>query len=150
MIETQRRAYLEAMDIHVWVQKSATGDSPRLSIGPGSGSTLLICRDAGERSVAIAADICRFLGGDPVWAWPDSEQDPQNPSVKQAVDQQLFTRVVIFGVKLAERMFTAGVPAVLSSARILISADLDELALSGVARKALWTKLSDSSLVSGI
>ena len=149
MMEAQRQAYLEAMGINVWVRKPVMDDSLRLLLGPGTGSTLLLCRDAGEQSVAIGADIGRFLGGDPVWAWPDTEQGNDSPGLKAAVDQQLFTRVVIFGASLAERLFGGAVPPVVGSARTIVSADLDEMALSGSARKALWVRLSHTGPVDG-
>lgn len=62
MIEAQRRAYLEAMDISVWLGKPAETDRNRIIIGPGSGSTLLLCRDPGESATPLASDICRYLG----------------------------------------------------------------------------------------
>ena len=150
MIESQRQAYLEAMDINVWVSKSAIDDSIRLILGPGSGSTLLLCRDAGEPSSQIASDISRYLGGNSIWAWPDAEQNPASPSVKDAVDQRLITRVIVFGIKLAEQLFDGAVPQVVRSAQTVVSADLDELALSGLARKSLWCSLSDSNPAAGI
>lgn len=149
MIESQRQAYLEAMDINVWVCKPGTDDSLRLILGPGGGSALLLCRDTDEQSVAIGADIGRFLGGDPVWAWPDPDNHEQNPELKAAVHQHLFTRVVIFGASLAERLFGGTEPPVVGSARIIVSADLDELALSGGARKALWGALTNAGPVDG-
>jgi hypothetical protein len=149
MIESQRRAYLEALDITVWLQKPAgydsmQADSSRLTMEPGSGSTLLLCRDAGEKAAPVAVDICRYLGEEAVWGWPDPEQVPSNPSVGEAIDQRLFTRVVIFGDKLAERLFGDAVPSILRSAQVVVSADLDELALGGACRKSLWLLLNDS------
>lgn len=149
-MESQRRAYLEALDITVWLQKatvdeSMQADARRLTIESGSGSTLLLCRDAGEKSAPVAVDICRYLGNDAVWGWPDQEQVLSNPSVGQAIDQRLFTRVIVFGAKLAERLFGDAVPAILGSAQVVVSADLDELALGGACRKSLWLLLNDSS-----
>jgi len=149
MIESQRRAYLEALDITVWLRKPAVDDlapanPERLALESGSGCTLLLCRDAGERASPIAADICRYLGDDAVWGWPDPEQDLSNPSVVEAVDQRLITRVVILGAKLAERLFDDAIPSVLKSAQVVVSSDLDELVLSGACRKSLWRMLNDA------
>lgn len=150
MIESQRRAYLEALDITVWLQKpvvdnSIQANADRLTLEAGSGSTLLLCRDAGEKAAPVASDIYRYLGDDAVWGWPDSEQNPSNPSVGEAIDQRLFTRVVIFGELLAERLFDDAVPSILRSAQVVVCADLDELALAGACRKSLWRLLTDSS-----
>jgi len=149
MIESQRRAYLEALDIVVWLRKPAIDDTApantqRLTMEPGSGSTLLLCRDGGEKMSPVAADIYRYLGDDAVWGWPDPDQHPSNPSVTEAVDQRLFTRVVVFGAKLAERLFENAVPSILRSAQVIVSDDLDELSLAGPSRKSLWRKLNES------
>jgi len=145
MIESQRLAYLEAMEIQVWLPRTTgVGDCTRLAVSAGSGSTLMLCRDAGESTSPLAADIARYLGGEPVWSWPDPQQNPANPSLGEAVDQHLATRVLIFGEALAQRLFPEGGPPVVRSAQIVVCADLDELSVSGAARKSLWLKLSDA------
>ena len=146
MIEAQRQAYLEAMDISVWLNKPAANDLQRLIIGPGSGSTLLVCRDSREASTAVAADVCRYLGGAPIWAWPDIEGRGDKPSLEQAVNQGLYTLVIIWGQFLAKQLIKGNLPQIMSSARVLVVADLDELGLSGDARKKLWLQLSDAVL----
>ncbi len=142
MIETQRRAYLEAMGIDVWINKAVAPDADRWVVGPGSGSTLLLCRTAEESGTRLAADIGRSLGGDPVWAWPDPEGRQEYPSLKDTVEQYLFTQVLLFGHALAGRVFKSSVPEVLGSASMLVTADLDELAVAGLARRNLWQCLS--------
>ena len=144
MIESQRREYLEAMGLPVWVSKFAPPAAVYIHIGPGSGSTLLLCREAGERSGRIASDISRYLGGDPAWAWPAGDSDPSATTLDGAIDQHLFTRLVILGSNLAGSLFENTQPEVMGSARVLVSADLDELAVSGEARHALWTGLSEA------
>ena len=138
MTEAQRQAYLDAMDIGVWVSKPATVDQDRMVIGPGSGSTLLVCRDSLESSTALAADICRFLADTPVWAWPDTEGSLQYPSLEEAINLGLYTRVVILGLRLTGQLFKGGIPKVLASAQIIPAPDLDELSVSARARKNLW------------
>lgn len=138
MIEIQRRAYLEAMGIGVWINKSAAPDADRWVVGPGSGSTLLLCRTAEESGTRLAADIGRSLGGDPVWAWPDPEGRQEHPSLKDTIEQYLFTQVLLFGPALAGRVFKGSVPEALGSASVQVTADLDELAVDGVARRKLW------------
>ena len=148
MIEARRQAYLEAMDISVWLSKPTANDLQQLVIGPGSGSTLLVCRDSREASTAVAADICRYLGGAPIWAWPDIDGKGDKPSLMQAVDQGLYTLVIIWGQFLAKQLFKGNLPEIVSSARVLVVADLDELGLSGEARKTFWLQLSDAVLSS--
>ncbi len=142
MTEAQRRAYLEAMGIGVWINKPAVPDTDRWVVGPGSGSTLLLCRSAQESGTRLAADIGRSLGGNPVWAWPDPEGRQEYPSLKDTIAQYLFTRVLLFGHALAGQAFKISVPEVLGSASVQVTADLDELAVDGTARRKLWQCLS--------
>lgn len=142
MIEAQRQAYLEAMGIEVWISKPAAPDADRWVVGPGSGSTLLLCRTAQESAGRIAADIGRSLGGDPVWAWPDAEGGQEYPSLEDTIERYLFTQVLLFGHALAGRTFKGSVPAVLGAASVQVTADLDELAVNGMARRKLWQCLS--------
>ena len=142
MIEAQRRAYLEAMGIGVWINRIAAPDADRWVVGPGSGSTLLLCRTAQESGTRLAADIGRSLGGDPVWAWPDPEGRKEYPSLKDTIEQYLFTQVLLFGHALAVRAFKGSVPEALACASVQVTADLDELAVDGMARRKLWQCLS--------
>lgn len=142
MIEAQRRAYLEAMGIDTWIDKTAAPDADQWVVGPGSGDTLLLCRTAQESETRLAADIGRSLGGDPVWAWPDAEGKPESSSLRETVDQFLFKQVILFGRILAGRAFNGRVPEVIGSAEVQVTADLDELAADGMARRTLWQRLS--------
>lgn len=143
MIEAQRRAYLEAMGIGVWINRVAAPDVVlRWVVGPGSGSTLLLCRTAQESATPLAADIGRSLGGDPVWAWPDPAGGQEYPSLGDTMEQYLFTRVLLFGHALAGQAFTGRVPEMLGSASVQVTADLEELAVDGMARRKLWRYLS--------
>ena len=142
MIESQRRAYLEAMDINVWLGKPVPTDSDRLMIGPGSGSTLLLCRGADESATRMAADISRFLGDGLVWAWPDPGESPESPSLKNAIDTYLFTRIVVFGQSVAQKLFGGQVPRAQGSARIILAPDLKVVETSAGARRELWLMLS--------
>ena len=142
MIESQRRAYLEAMDINVWLGKPDAADQDRLVIGPGSGSTLLLCHAADESATRLAADISRFLADGPAWAWPDPEGRGQYPSLENAIDNYSSTRVVVFGQTLAGQLFNGQIPQTLGSARIVVASDLNVLQVSANARRELWRKLS--------
>jgi len=111
-------------------------------VGPGSGSTLLLCRTALESGTRLAADIGRSLGGDPVWAWPDPEGKQEYPSLKDTIEQYLFTQVLLFGHALARQAFKGSVPEVLACASVQVTAGLDELAVDSMARRKLWQCLS--------
>ena len=102
----------------------------------------MLCRAAEESGTRLAADIGRSLGGDPVWAWPDPEGRQEYPSLKDTIEQYLFTQVLLFGHALASQAFKGSVPDVLGSASVQVTADLDELAADGMARRKLWQCLS--------
>jgi DNA polymerase III psi subunit len=145
VIESQRRAYLDAMGLDVWSIKPPEQEFDRLLFQPGEGSTLLICDALEATATRIAGDIVRALAGKVVWAWPDPEGSTQSPTLEQAVSQYLFTRVVLFGDGLARQMFRGDAPLVTGSASITVSDSLDELAVLGNAKQALWNKLSVNS-----
>lgn len=145
MTETQRRAYLEAIGIGVWVSNAAARDPDRWIVGAGSGCTLLLCRTAEESGSMLAADIGRSLGGDPAWAWPDPDSGPDCPSLRELIDQHLFTRVLLFGGTLAGQVFKGSTPEVEGTASVLVTSSLDELAVDGKARRELWQCLFGAS-----
>lgn len=141
MIESQRRAYLDALGLEVWSIKPPEPQFDRLLFQPGEGSTLLICEVPEATATRLAADIVRALAGKVVWAWPDPAGSPQSPTLEQAVGQYLFTRVVLFGDSLARQMFRGDAPLVAGSASITVSDGLDELAVRGNAKQVLWKQL---------
>jgi len=146
MNEARRRAYLEAMGFDVWVSKHAaaaagaeTAAGPaRLVIGPGAGSTLLVCPGPEAIAGRLAADIVRAVGSDPVWAWPDPDAATQGPTLADAVGDRLFTRLMVFGESLADALFGGPAPEVLGSSAVGVAPGLDDLAERPEARRALW------------
>ena len=148
MIEARQRAYLEAMGFDVWVAKPPPPDWSRLVIGPGDGSTLLVCSAAENCSTALAGDITRALGNNPAWAWPDPDPNMGTP-LEDAIENRLFTRLVVFGEDLAGKMFGKDVPAVMASSSISIAPGLDELAVRGTAKQALWRIISSDAKAEG-
>jgi hypothetical protein len=145
VIESQRRAYLDAMGLDVWSIKPPEPEFDRLLIQPGEGSTLLICDAPEATATRIAGDIARTLAGKVVWAWPNPAGSTQSPTLEQAVGQYLFTRVVVFGDRLARQVFRGDAPLVTGTARITVSDGLDELAVRGNAKQVFWKQLSGNS-----
>jgi hypothetical protein len=62
--------------------------------------------------------------------------------LEDAVRDHLFTRVIVFGPSLAERLFGGAAPAVLLSSSVSVAGGLDELAVRGAAKRELWALLS--------
>jgi hypothetical protein len=148
-METNQLAYLEAMNIPVWVRKELAGQEPdhallSLKLGPGTSEVLLVCSDINEPAKQIAADIARCLSVEPVWAWPDDESDSRD--LISLVSEQLFTTVIIFGGSLATQLFGSRVPEAVASARMLQAASLDELVSSPDAKRSLWKLIKENSL----
>jgi len=146
MNESRRRAYLDAMGLDVWLIKAAEAERNRLVISHGEGGTLLVCDSAEACSTRLAGDVVRTLGGDPVWAWPDPEGRQERPTLEQALKQFPFTRVVLFGSGLGQQLFGGEVPEILASAGIVVAAGLDELAVSGAAKRKFWKQIAEKRL----
>jgi len=145
MIDPRRQAYLEAMGFEVWVTRSSPPAPGRLALAAGQGSTLLVCARAEDRETALAGDIARAVGDEPSWGWPDPDDRPESTTLAQAVEDGLITRVVVFGRETAERLVGAEMPAVLKSAEFAVAAGLDELAMRGTAKQALWRLLGQGA-----
>lgn len=141
MIDARRQAYLEAMGVDVWVAKPPRPERDRLLLGGGEGSTLLVCSSAPDSTSLLAGDIARALGNDPVWSWPDVQGDPAGVRARDAVEQRLFTQLIVFGTALSERLLGDDVPGVLGSAAVHVCPGLDEVAVRGTAKKHLWQLL---------
>jgi len=146
MIESRRRAYLEAMGLDIWTIRPPPASPDRLVLQPGNGQTLLLCQQPEETAERIAGDIARALDQDVVWAWPDPDGQVETVSLEEAVGQYLFTRMVIFGKDLANRVCKGEAPQVIGSASILVTAAVSELAVHGCAKQTFWEQLSVSRL----
>jgi len=170
MALARRNAYLRALSIDVWVPRAgadkATFVHPEpgavsalplalahgLHIGPGHGNTLLLCNTPAEAATRLAADIARCLDGEPVWSWPVPEEAEPGISLQQAIEQRLFTRVLVFGPELGGFVseFVSGSDAhVIASARILCTRSITELAGSPVAKRTLWSELCANEWCTG-
>lgn len=145
MNEARRRAYLDALGLDLWLLKKRPAAGLRLVVNPGRSSTLLICGSPEASASRFAADVVRVLGDEPAWGWPDHEGRADALELAEAVDQHLFTRVLVFGPDPAAQLFEGPPPPVLGSARIAVVDDLDELAVRGTAKKSLWKEISAMS-----
>jgi len=186
MIEQRQQAYLEAMDIQLWlprqleqnespivqaaVTQAVTVDSPAiqspvdqapvaqapvdqapaasgsgLKLGAGSGGTLLICAVDTHSASKLANDVSRSLGNVPVWGWPDSGADSVKPL--DAVAENLFTTVAVFGEELAGQIFGHDLPGNLNSARLVVLPAMHELEARQDARRNLWATMCRSGMV---
>lgn len=149
MIEPRKRAYLEAMDIDVWVARPPAPDRDRLVVGPGQGSTLLVCALPEDSASRLSGDIARAVGDDSVWAWSDPDGNPDNPRLEDAIRNGLFTRVIVFGESLAKCLFGKEVPGVLVSSTVGVAHEMAELAVRGTAKQEFWELLRAGRLAEG-
>jgi hypothetical protein len=165
--EARRRAYLEAMGFDVWVARSAAPaadaqaaasfdaqsdaqvdtladrQSGCIQVGPGRGSTLLVCSSAADSASKFAADVVRALGGDPAWAWPVRGVGRDHLTLEAAIGARLITRVLVFGGDTVRWLFQGAIPPVVGSATVTPLAGLGEISLHGADKRALWRCLQD-------
>jgi len=158
MTDARRLAYLQALDIPVWVRRdhaspvtaaasrAAAPDAavPRLDVTPGESGLLLICRTQQEAASPLACDIARSVRRNPGWAWPAPAETAT--SLAEAVSEHLFTGLVIFGADLARSLLGADRPDRIGQARLWVVDGLERLADSGPARRAFWRFLCDQRL----
>lgn len=147
MNEARRLAYLEALEIPVWMQRDeAPAAGPAgLQLGPGSSGLLLICAHQEQPASALANDIVRVLPETPVWAWPELSGGGQ--PIATVVDEFLFTTVLVFGQGLAAQVLGKSLPERVAQARLVPVPALDKLAGDATARKQLWRTLCQQGLV---
>ena len=138
MIEARKRAYLEAMGIDVWEARPPPPARDRLVVGPGQGSTLLVCAAPEDCASRLSGDIARALGDEPVWAWSDPDGDPASPRLEDAIRNGLFTRVIVFGEPLAQCLLGSEVPDVLVSSAVGVTHEMADLAVRGTAKQEFW------------
>jgi DNA polymerase III psi subunit len=151
-ITTRQQAYLDAMDIGVWrlresdtVATPDTAHVPRLKLGPGSGGILLICAEDTDTASRLANDINRTLGSVPVWAWPHA--DTGGVELSNAVEENLFTMVAIFGHDLAMQFFDGELPVSLNSAKMVLLPEMKDILGQAEARRVLWDTFCRSGMV---
>jgi DNA polymerase III psi subunit len=153
MISSRQQAYLDAMGIGVWSLREAAlpsmpaiDNAPGLRLGSGSGGVLLLCAADTDSASRLANDISRALGGVPVWAWPID--DTGAVRLADAVDENLFTTIAIFGRELAGQFFEGELPDSLNSASLVLLPEMQDLQNHAEARRALWATFCRSGMVS--
>jgi DNA polymerase III psi subunit len=134
----------EAAAEHQKTKKSAS-HTPGLNLGPGAGGVMLVCAKDSDSSSKIANDISRALGKMPVWAWPDAAEQSVSPA--DAVNENLFTCVAVFGEALSHLLFGDEIPGSLGSAKLVQLPAMSELASSASARRELWSVLCRSGMI---
>jgi len=169
MNPSRRQEYLRAMGIDIWLPRSeltaaergsgtpmAESSGPsrwrgeaeaenvfaqRIVVGPGDGNTLLLCGGPDEVATELAADIARSLEGEPVWAWPASDASAPETTLADAIEEHLFTRVLILARNGPSD--AAGRHSRIAGQAQLIWADpIPVLLKSGAARRGLWEILN--------
>lgn len=140
------------MDIRVWsLREPAAPEAPlreslaQLKLGPGSGGILLVCAADTDSASRLANDIDRVLGGSPVWAWPFTDTGAVN--LNCAIDENLFTRVAIFGRQLATQLFDGELPAHLNSAKLVLLPSMQEIQGRAESRRELWLTFCRSGML---
>lgn len=126
-------------------QAQTGSESSGLKLGPGSGGVLLICAVDSDSASKLANDISRSMGAVPVWGWPDSGADAIKPL--EAVAQNLFTTVAIFGDELAGQLLGDELPANLKSAKLVLLPPMHDLEVRHDARRELWATLCRSGMI---
>lgn len=156
MIDARQQAYLDAMDIDVWLLRqqpltqasvpaaTPAAKSPGLKLGPGGGGVLLLCAVDVDSASRLANDIARALGNNPVWAWPHADA----ACLSDAIDENLFTTVAIFGDELASQFFEGELPASVNSANLVLLPSMQNIRDSADARQQLWNAICRSGMVS--
>jgi len=178
MTVSTQHEYLQALGIEVWIPRfrnepvssleaeanllpgtsqtvypdTATANEGQtgkiFTVGPGEGNILLLCGHSSEAATPLAADIARALDSEPVWAWPVEQDTSAALSLEQAIEERLFTRVVVFGNQVAG-LSGAKEARVIFSARVICAESIPVLVKNHQARKALWLELSTGQWCAG-
>lgn len=145
MTPARRLAYLEVLEIPVWLPRNAAAPATaELRLGPGASGILSVSATPEPQAGRVASDIVRALPETPVWACPVRPGDGQ--PVASAVDQHLFTTLLIFGKELARQLLGHPLPERVQQARVVVAPELEALARDAGARRELWRLLCEHRL----
>lgn len=157
-MDARRLAYLDAMDIDVWVpcgEKSPDagedGSGPRLVLGEGEGDILCLVGTGEEAALKLAADIGRAMRCAPTWAWPVGSPGfgAEAFSLENAVSDRLITRVLVFGEGVASAVFGASRPDTVGTARVHLVPGIERLGSDRAAKHKLWELMLDEGIAAG-
>ena len=138
MIESRRRAYLEALGFEVWVARPPPPERGRLVLAPDPAAILLVCGEPEDMATRFAGDVIRALGGRASWGWPDNVGGAESVSLADAIGDRLITQVIVFGSAPARWLFGEEIPEIVGSATVGVAPSLGDLAGSGPAKRSLW------------
>lgn len=157
MIDARRLAYLDAMDIDVWVPRSEKSpdagqdDSGRLVLGQGEGDILCLVGTGEEAALKLAADIGGAMRCAPTWGWPVGSPGygAEVVSLENAVSDRQITRVLVFGEGVASAVFGASRPDTVGTARIHLVPGIESLGSDRAAKRELWELMLEQGIAAG-
>lgn len=118
-----------------------------LSLGPGQGNCLFLCGSEDETASPLASDLARLPGAAPVWA--KTAIAGKGVPLDTAVEERLFTAVVIFGQAQALLALGGAAPEQCGAARVVVVPELKRLAADPAARKSCWQAFKSLGLGRG-
>jgi hypothetical protein len=177
MLSSRQQAYLDAMDIGVWVLR----DAPPVALPPkpqletsvetppearpetqhvitstANASGLKLGPGGGGILLicSVDTDSATRLANDigralgSVPVWAWPHADPDAVKLASAVEENLFTTVAIFGSELARQFFAGDLPGSLQSANLVLLPSMQDLQDQAEARRLLWNVFCRSGMVS--
>lgn len=157
-MDARRLAYLDAMDIDVWVPRGEKSPDagedhagPRLVLGEGEGDILCLVGTGEEAAVKLAADISRAMRCAPTWGWPVGSPGfgAETVSLENAVSDRLITRVLVFGEGVASAIFGASRPDTVGTARVHLVPGIERLGSDRAAKRKLWELMLEQGIAAG-
>ena len=68
-------------------------------------------------------------------------------AINQAVEENLFTMVAIFGAELAPRLFDGELPAYLNSAKLVVLPSMQDVKTLAQSRRELWSLFCSTGML---
>jgi hypothetical protein len=151
-MDARQLAYLEAMDIDVWVPRGARAPmpgpedaEPRVVLGRGDSDILCIARDSQEAGLQLASDIGKSMRVVPLWAWPGTDEGV-SATVREVVTESLITRILVFGQELSSELFGNETPHTIGAAKVHVVPGLGRLGSDRDAKRTLWALMCSEGI----